>query len=166
MLFLRSRNSVAAISPAAKGMARSSIRPPTMPHVTSVVITPAMALGATSEETDSHSVSNRARSQRRRNDRGCAATVSALVPTGPSNKSVASEERSESFRFPSSGGSLSGRVAESYEDALWGSKNPSEALQPPPDYDRKPSREHIGAVIVPISTRVLSQVTAACPVFP
>src|SRR5713226_9588190 len=81
MLFLRSRNSVAAISPAAKGMARSSIRPPTMPQVTSVVITPAIALGATSEETDSHSVSNRARSQRRRNDRGCAATVSALVLT-------------------------------------------------------------------------------------
>jgi hypothetical protein len=28
-----------------------------------------------------------------------------------------------------------------------------------------PSREHVGAVIVPISTRVLSQVTAACHVF-
>ncbi|HUZ89903.1 MAG TPA: hypothetical protein VMU49_08765 [Candidatus Acidoferrales bacterium] len=37
---------------------------------------------------------------------------------------------------------------------------------PPPVYDRKPSRERIGAVIVPISTQVLSQVTAACPVFP
>ena len=48
---------------------------------------------------------------------------------------------------------------------VWGSKSPSEALQPPPDYDRKPSREHIGAGMVPISTRVLSQVTAACPVF-
>jgi hypothetical protein len=48
---------------------------------------------------------------------------------------------------------------------VWGSKSPSEALQPPPAHDRKPSREHIGAVIVSISTPVLSQVTAACPVF-
>jgi hypothetical protein len=38
-------------------------------------------------------------------------------------------------------------------DGMWGSRSPSEALQPPPAYDRKPSREHIGAVIVPISTR-------------
>ena len=37
---------------------------------------------------------------------------------------------------------------------VWGSRSPSEALQPPPAYDRKPSREHIGAVIVPISTRL------------
>jgi hypothetical protein len=48
---------------------------------------------------------------------------------------------------------------------VWGSKSPSEAFQPPPTHDQKPSREHIGAVIVPISTRVLSQVTAACAVF-